>query len=389
MLPNEAPGTPFLDRQAPLPPRNTSVPAILGWFSTIGAIAVVLALGFVPALRGDRLIEWLLDPAAVFEVWMTGFFFYLVTVVVHEVGHVAGGLLGGFTFQHVRLGMLVIERPGRLSIRPDLSLFLTGETRMAPPAAGDARWRYAVMVFGGPAANVLSALLAIALSGGAFGLFAGIALFFAIVELLPVETPLGLSDGLRLRMLFFERARSDRWLAIFRLLAESSDATYPDKLSPQLIATATAVRDPSRDTISAYALAYSAAMSQQAFVQAGEGLDTCLRYAAYAAPDVREALASDAAVYQAAVRQNPELARQWLAEISPKARPWLRLRCEVAILELTGDLVGAWRTLDRFEQTLVSSGREPQILAFVRRWKVGLQNLMPITTPPQNPPASA
>src|SRR4029450_13685277 len=85
------------------------------------------------------------------------------------------------------------------------------------------------------------------------------------------------------------------------------------------------------------ALASSAASHRHEDDEAAERLETCLAHSGHAAPVVREALMSDAAVFQARRRKRADLAAQWLAEIPVKTQnPWLRSRAEAAILESNG-----------------------------------------------------
>lgn len=337
----------------------------------IAAATVIVAVAATRALarwidRHDDLIMSL-GNGAVFVFLLLLIASHLAAVVIHELGHILGGLASGFRFQHVRISGMLVHRTTGVSFQRGAALLGTGEAKMVPPPGEVAPSRYAVMVFAGPAANLLSAALCMAHPSGLL-LFIGLSLFLGIGDLFPFETSLTVSDGGRLRMLFFDRPRRERWIAIVRLSAESSDGKQPDKMSPRLLAQATAIRDESRDTPSAYAFAYSAAMHRREFAPAGDILEVCLQYAAYTRPSVREALISDAAVYQAAVRHNAALASAWLADLPPHARPWLRVRVEAAILEEQGQRDAAWRRLDEFERTLRGTP-EQHLIAVTQAWK--------------------
>jgi hypothetical protein len=70
---------------------------------------------------------------------------------------------------------------------------------------------------------------------------------------------------------------------------------------------------------------------------------------------VREALACDAAVFQARRRRRPDLAEAWLADIPPaSSSEWLRSRAEAAILEARGDVPGALAKLGAHTRALAS-----------------------------------
>src|SRR5262249_62124124 len=137
--------------------------------------------------------------------------------------------------------------------------------------------------------------------------------------------------GIRLWMLLRNRESGERWLALMVLGNELRSGALPEALSADCIARAVAIRDESVDTVTAHAIAYSAAFHQHKDAEAGQLLETCLQYSRSAAPGLRAALMSDAAVFQARRRKRPDLAEKWLSAIPPSP-PWLKRRAEAAIL---------------------------------------------------------
>src|SRR5262249_30122456 len=109
---------------------------------------------------------------------------------------------------------------------------------------------------------------------------------------------------------------------------------------------------------------------------AGQMLETCLRYASHVAPAVREGLMSDAAVFQARRRKRADLAEQWLADMpDPTQFPWFRLRVEAAILEAKADVDGALRKLDEGEKAFLSlpdSAQREFLMRMMRKWRAEL-----------------
>jgi hypothetical protein len=305
----------YLDRRLPMPRAKTfnayEIPAALAFY--VIAIAVVALV-----LRGDwahiepQPSDLLLVAAA-----------YLASIAIHELGHLLGGLASGFEFQHLRISLLVITR-SRLSLNRDWTRAISGEAKMRDNG-NCSLLAYSVMVAAGPAANVVSALFVHS------RIFVCVALILGLAELMPFARRTNVSDGARLKMLWFDRRRRQRWIALFRLTAESSDAKFPDRMSPELLAAATAVRDRSIDTVTAFAFAYSAAMSRRQYDEAAAALDVCMEFAAHGRPNLRAAIISDAVVYHAAVRKSPELARAWLQDLPADAAPKLRERAEAAI----------------------------------------------------------
>jgi len=114
-----------------------------------------------------------------------------------------------------------------------------------------------------------------------------------------------------------------------KLLADTRDGVFPESISPDLLAQAAAVRDDSADTVTAQALGFSAAFHQHRHGEAAERLETCLAHSECVPPVVREALMSEAAVFQARRRKRPDLAEQWLAAIPANTRHrWFRSHAE-------------------------------------------------------------
>ena len=70
-------------------------------------------------------------------------------------------------------------------------------------------------------------------------------------------------------------------------------------MSADDLAKAVGVQDESIDTVTAHAIAYSAAFHQRKDDEAGQMLETSLMYSRHAVPAMRQALMSDAAVFQA------------------------------------------------------------------------------------------
>jgi hypothetical protein len=101
-----------------------------------------------------------------------------------------------------------------------------------------------------------------------------------------------------------------------------------------------------------------------------------LTYSGQATPVLREALMSDAAVFQARRRKRADLAGQWLDGIPAKTQhPWFRSRAEAAILEAKGDVDGALKKLAEVETailTLPKNALRNTSLQLIERWRYDL-----------------
>jgi hypothetical protein len=355
------------------------------WLGGAAIVAGMLLLGRPPSLRhwiltGAR--AWLGDPptgAALAGLVLSALGAYYAMIAVHELGHALAGLGVGFRLRSLRVGPLLFRGPLRVSLYRGPGAAINGVAELMPVATDAPVPRGVAMVLGGPAANFLSAIAVFALPFpmtaftacfGAFSIANGLS------DLVPFEGRLGVSDGRRIWMLLRQRDRGERWLALLRLGGDLNDGVLPESLSADLVATAIVVRDPSEDTLTAHGIAYSAAFHQHRDGEAGRLLETCLTCAGHAAPLVREALMSDAAVFQGRRRRRADLAEQWLAAMPAHAHPWHRSRAEAAVLEANGDIEGATRKLAEVERVTLSfpgSPRRETLLRMVERWQSDLR----------------
>jgi len=325
---------------------------------------------------------WLLDQWA--ELGIVGFGFsalaaFYLMLAVHELGHVVAGLCVGFRLRSLRIGSLLFSRPFHVSFYRGPGAVVNGVAELIPVATDRLAWRGVSMVLGGPGANFLSAMVVLLLPFPITvfsGFFIACSIANGVNDLFLFESRLGVSDGRRIWMLLRQSERGERWLALLHLGGQLADGVLPESLSADILAKAIAVRDASADTVKAYAMAFSVAFHQDKDSEAGQRLETCLAYAGHATPALREALKSDAAVYQARRRKRADLADQWLAEIPVTAQyAWFRSRAEAAILEANGDVDGAMKKLAETETSLLAipkSAQRETLLRLLHRWESDL-----------------
>jgi hypothetical protein len=382
--------TPFLDRTVPLPrpikPRPGMTVVVVVWSCVLAALALSLATGRPPALR-----HWLLTEAPRFIdpqrpgasiLFLAGWTVVVswLMVGVHEGGHVLAGLASGHRFRSIRVGPVLFTRGKGLSLHHwRLNQLASGVAVMDPVTTRRLVPRATVLLWGGPAANILSGglvlLLPFAMSFPAL-LFIVQSIGNGLSDLLPYRNSLGVSDGKFLWTLWRRPALAERWLALMKLGMEREDGVFPEAMPAEFLAKATAPKDDSLDTVAAHALGYSTAFHQRKDAEAAEMLDTCLRCSGHGSPALREALMSDAAVFQARRRGRADLAEQWLADLPAAPRiPWLRPRTEAAILEARGDVPGALEKLASYERLLSAwpdASQRGYLLWLLPRWRSDL-----------------
>jgi len=295
---------------------------------------------------------------------------------------VAGGLAAGFRFKSVRVGPLQLHAPLRLSFAPPPGNPFAGDAAMIPVTTAGLVPGGKLLVFGGPAANILSGfgvlLLPMPLSFGSL-LFAVVSIGNGLSDLLPFRNVLGVSDGMFLWALFRHRPRAERWLAEMRLRQDVIDGVLPEALPTEFIAKATALQDDSIDTVTSHALAFIAAYHRHRDDDAARFLETCLAYSSHAQPVLRAALISEAAVFLARRRGRADLAEQWLGDFPSSAPGWMRGRAEAAILEARDDAHGAAAKLSQCDRELAATPNTPQRAysqRLLQRWKSELDGIV-------------
>jgi len=383
-------GTPILDREAPLPEPSAPGPGsrvLLGLFAGLClAVAASLVLWhppFVEALHEWTLtqVEGLFPGSWTFgRILFVGLFSILIgfsVTAIHELGHLIAGVCVGFRCSSLYLGPLQFNAPFRISLNPDSRSWWHGGVKLVHGDHDKLTARAIAMVFAGPAANLLTgcAVLLLPFPRGFFSwLFIVASIAAGVAELLlPLRGATFVFDGRRIWMLLRDRARGERWLALMRLIADARAGVLPESTPAALLAKATAVRDDSADTVTAHAFAYSAAFHQHKDGEAAQRLETCLAHSGHVPPVLREALISDAAVFQARRRKRADLADQWLAAMPAKTQHrWFRSRAEAAILEAKGDTAGALEKLTEVEaaiRRLPESAQRETLLRLLERWK--------------------
>ena len=261
----------------------------------------------------------------------------LAITIVHELGHAVAGKFAGFRILFIGIGPLKIRPPFHLKWGgegwlPDAS----GFTALSPIHSDGLRNRAIATLLGGPLANLATATLVMFTNGGKGAFFAWFVLFSitaALGSLFPFRK-LAQSDGKRILMLLRNGREGKRLLALLQLRADMRKGVEADQLRADFIAIATAIQDDSPDTVSAYEIAYSAAFYRHEDAEAARLLEICLKYSGFAGPLMRQAIVTEAVIFQARRRKRADLAEQWLAELPQKMIfPEHRLHAEAAVLQ--------------------------------------------------------
>lgn len=362
----------------------------LGLLAAIFAVAfpVVVILLMIESPRFLEVSGRALDPVKnsfdkLFEGWRALWFVFGLPVIlfavtaVHEFGHLILGFIVRFRFVSIQFGVLQISHPFHVALKSLPKTGASGYVRMIPGTSQDLRFRALLYIIGGPLANLVAGTIVLypGLSFGAKS-FAIISILTGAANLVPFRQVSMISDGKRILSILRNDQQSERWLSLLQLIAELRNGTEPKNLSQDFLAKAITLKDDSPDTVAAYALAYTAALQGKSADEASRLLETCLEYAGFAPPAMREALKGDAAVFQARKRKRVDLAEEWLADVPQKTEyPWIRSQGEAAILEAKGDICGAITKLEEVEKIVIATPNQAlreMSLRGVRRWKAEL-----------------
>ncbi len=265
---------------------------------------------------------------------LTGFAITLMcsaAIAIHECGHLLAGLALDFRCKSFRFGRVRIDRGFKISRYQDPQDAVLGWAEMVPVRWTNLRPRAAIMILAGPLANLFSAGLVLRLRTDQSlisGSFIAVSIYLGLGSFLPFDITGHVSDGRRLLMLLFDRKRTERYMAMLKLMDDIDRGTPVASLDRVELERATSIRDESVETVSAHMTAYLAALYRRDDAESPRLLETALKHSSHAAPALREALAVQAAYFQATRRNRIDLAEQWLALALSRAH-FLETRSQV------------------------------------------------------------
>lgn len=307
--------------------------AMVGFFGARGADA----LGLLPELdlsRGQLFaLLALLLPA------------WLLVVLLHELGHLAGGRLAGLRPLLLIVGPLKLTWVGgrtRLALNRSINL-AGGVASAVPDDDRDLVRRQLLMVAGGPVASLVCGLLLLLATTAATGLGAAalamagaLSLVIALATLIPSRAGGFTSDGGRLLMLLRGGPQAERMGASAVMVGAAMAGRLPE-LDPSIVGRATALRDGSGDDVGASLLAYTWALARGDFDEAGRQLDYALVHQEAIGPAGGPALRVEAAYFLGRHRGEAAAAREALAAAGRadivEAHDWRRAEAAVLLAE--------------------------------------------------------
>ncbi|WP_412069564.1 hypothetical protein [Rubrivirga sp. IMCC43871] len=296
-------------------------------------------------------------------------------LAAHELGHVVGGRLARWRFVLFVAGPLRVERKGdRLRWGLNTSLALAGGLALSVPTdVRDLGWGTAVMVAGGPVASLLLGAAGLAL-GGAWAIVGLTSFGIAAVTLFPGRTGGFLTDGARLLRLAKGGLVADREAAVLAVFAQSIAGVRPRDWDPDLIAGFD-LADGDLTEDAARALEAARAFDMGDADTARDALVRRIALWPTVPASMRGGLATDAALFEGAVRGDGDRARAWLAHVPAKAilaDPAGLALAEAAAASAEGD-ADSVRTYADAVREAAGSGLDDGTTAARLDWLAGLE----------------
>ncbi len=281
-----------------------------------------------------------------------------LVLLVHELGHLAGGMARGMRF------VLLIVGPFRLRRTVSgikLDWFLRGDTfggmaAALPDMRRPTRGQLLPMIVGGPLASLLLAAVALAAAAVTEGRLSAyltilglLSIPIFVVTALPMRAGGFLSDGRQLLDLLRGGRGVEQRAMLIAAYAEALSGVRPRDRDPVPLERALAMRgdEPLRD-VSAAMMAYQVALDRRELAAAGEWIDVLAEgHDAYPG-GFRQSIACDIAYFAARYRHDPATAAVWYARAKGGMAEKSQLAmAEAAIALATGDATGALRAVER------------------------------------------
>ncbi len=314
------------------------------------------------AASGSDWINVRFDALSPYDLLLLPLTFFTV-ILLHELGHLFGGLMRGMRFVLLIVGPLRLRQTVS-GLRLDWFLnsgTFGGLAAALPDPQRPIRGQLLPLIVGGPLASLLLTVLAVWLSTLIDGrwsahllILGGLSALIFIATALPTRAGGFLSDGRQCIELLRGGAAVEQRAMIVAAYAQSLSGVRPRDRDPAPLARALALcgDEPLRD-IGAALMAYQVALDRRDLVAAGEWIDRVeAGHDAYPA-GFRQALACEIAYFYARYRRDPGTATVWYARAKGGAvEPPQRALAEAAIALARGDAMLALQAIARGENKL-------------------------------------
>ncbi len=375
--------TPILDREVPPPPlRSERKSKLIG--AAIGVVAGI-ALVTLPILNPS--VPTGFSPGLGLLLFIA---FWQITIALHEGAHVLAGRLVGFASRGMMIcSYRIVQTVSGWRFSFEWRRFIAGGFAYVMPSRPEMEdWRYGVMIAAGPISNSVLLVLELVAPFPAWAEPARVPAIIAtgvitLCSLVPLSSGGAVSDMSRLVSLARGNDDWQRLKLILRYQTLNFLGYSPREWDAGELNAAAALdggRPP--DRLGANLLAYYAAIDRREIDEAAGYLETTLTLAGRLGSTVRRVLFYEAAFFQARRRNQPAIARAWLAEAGPpKGLPkYCGKSAEAAILLAEGKSAEAAQTVST---ALAGIGRHAIRAATTQMGVDALQEIMQEATASQ------
>jgi Zn-dependent protease len=291
---------------------------------------------------------------------------FFMVILLHELGHLAGGMSRGMRFLMLIVGPLRLRRTVS-GLKFDW--FLRGDTfgglAAAMPVKGPSKPRdFMYMVLGGPLTSLIVAAIALGFAYDGEGRVAGHAVILGLmsaaiflVTIIPMRAGGFMSDGMQAVELARGGSAVEQRNVMMAFFAESMSGVRPRDRDPALLERGLALTgtEPLRD-VSLWWMAYHVALDRRELELAGQWIDRAGEHVEAYPSGFRQALACDIAYFSARYRHDLDAATQWYAQAKGgMVEVAGRGLTEAAIAWLRGEKTEAIAALDRAERALLDA----------------------------------
>jgi Peptidase family M50 len=311
----------------------------------------------------------------------------ILSVFLHEVGHVLAGWLVGMRLRSFAvMQFLVYKTVCGWRIRWDSKMgFFGGLVLNYSTISTGFRWRNVVMVAGGPAVNLLLAITAfvfsLSLSASPWGenswvgqpffylnLLIGVSLFFFFINIWPSKGSGFENDGMLLLQLIQNDPKLKQEMALSSLIGAAMTGQRPRDWNSDWLLEAADLQNRKGIDELALLFTYYQALDTNAPKLAGETLDRLLEQIEGVSLSMRWDVLLEATYFESFHRQNSNAAQVWFLEAQGhQSDPALGLRAEAALVLIQGQANQALEFAKRAQLNLDKS-QIPGIAIAERDW---------------------
>jgi hypothetical protein len=287
----------------------------------------------------------------------------LLTILIHEAGHAIAAKLFGWPILEFRVvPVSLLRQEGRWKVRLSYKEFPPGLVKAEPPNCSQFHLKLRRFALGGPAANLITAALAmicenaIPFLSAYFVIFIAFSLLHDLVNLLPVHNRNFEFDGYSAFRLTRKPALLAARIAAFKMRKHLDSGRPLSTMNRRWVALITSKQKLSLQDRSGALLTYAYWVHRRKFDSAAMMLERLLEISGDAHPDFKAFLYVECSIFCSLLKQH-KAALVWRQRASefPNLADFQLLRCDAHIASATNDIESAHRFALGAKQALLNN----------------------------------